>query len=107
MIIIKNNIIPFKGFSAISLFGFIFIRKEAVITDRMINHEKIHFFQQLELLFVLFFIFYLIEFVIKLFIYKNFKIAYLNISFEREAYLNDNDYWYLNNRKLFNFIKYI
>lgn len=40
MIIIRNNIIPFKGFSAINLFGILFVRKDAVISEKTINHEK-------------------------------------------------------------------
>lgn len=38
--IIKNNIIPFKGYKAINLFGIIFTRKDLNEID--INHEKIH-----------------------------------------------------------------
>lgn len=41
--IIYNNIIPFKGFDAINLFGVIFARKEyGELSDKVINHEKIH-----------------------------------------------------------------
>jgi len=40
--VIYNNIIPFKGYKAINLFGFIFARKGCNLTDVDINHEKIH-----------------------------------------------------------------
>ena len=48
MKIIYNKIIPFKGFLAINLFGFLFARKK--LTEVNINHEKIHTEQMKELL---------------------------------------------------------
>lgn len=53
MIIIKNKIIPFKGFSAIYLFGLLFTKKELSRTE--INHELIHERQAKEMLFVFFY----------------------------------------------------
>lgn len=47
------------------------------------------------------------EFVFRLFEYKNFNTAYRNISFEREAYSNEKNLLYLTNRKLFSFAKFI
>jgi len=35
------------------------------------------------------------------------KTAYMNISFEREAYTNDNNLEYLKDRKYFAWIKYL
>jgi hypothetical protein len=40
--IIRNNIIPFKEYKLINLFGIIFARKKAVITDIDLNHDMIH-----------------------------------------------------------------
>ena len=59
------------------------------------NHERIHIRQQLELLILPFYVLYLIEFAIGIFKYKNRLNAYLNISFEREAYKHDFDLNYL------------
>lgn len=70
----------------------------------LVNHEKIHWHQQLEMLIIPFYIWYFIEWLIKKFFYKN---AYINISFEREAYLNDKNYNYLKTRKHFAWIKLI
>lgn len=44
MKIIYNNIIPFKGFKAINLFGVLFVRKDikTPMSDVDINHESIH-----------------------------------------------------------------
>lgn len=72
---------------------------------RLINHEKIHWKQQLEMLVIFFYIWYIIEFLIRKFISK--KDAYMNLAFEREAYNNDDDLNYLENRKHFSWIKYI
>ena len=102
MIIFKNNIIPFKGFSAIYLFGLLFTKKDLSRTE--INHELIHERQAREMLFVFFYLWYLIEWLIRLTGKGN---AYHNISFEREAYTNQNNLLYLSRRKMFNFIKYI
>lgn len=75
--------------------------------ETLIFHERIHIRQQLEMLIVLFYIWYLIEFLIKWIIYKDSKLAYRNISFEREAYVNENYFNYLKKRKFWNFIHYL
>ena len=103
MKIIKNNIIPFKGFRAINLFGILFVRGNARIDDITLNHEKIHTAQIKEMLYVFFYVWYVIEWFIRL----PFGNAYRNISFEREAYANQDDLNYLENRKRFDFVKYI
>lgn len=73
----------------------------------LINHEKIHLRQQIELLIFPFFLIYSLEFLVRLFQYKNWALAYRNISFEREAYRKEKDLDYLKTRPLFNFIKFI
>lgn len=49
MKIVVNNVIPFKGFAAINLFGMLFVKQDAVISEKMINHEQIHTEQGMEL----------------------------------------------------------
>ena len=98
MKIIKNNIIPFKGFRAITLWPFIFVRKGCEFNDIHLNHEKIHARQQLELLIIPFYIIYLIEWLVRLIITGNSHKAYRDISFEKEAYLHQEDMDYLNKR---------
>jgi hypothetical protein len=73
---------------------------------RLLNHEKIHLRQQLELLVIPFYVWYLTEYVIGLMKYKDRKEAYHNISFEREAYANENNLSYLNGRRLWDFTRY-
>ena len=106
MKIIKNKIIPFgKNFYAINLFGVLFIK--GPYNKRIINHESIHSYQIRELGYIFFYIFYLLEWLFRLFQYGNYFQAYYNISFEREAYANETDENYLINRRLFSFWKYI
>lgn len=109
MITIKNNIIPFKGFTALTLWPFIFVRKdsEKYYTDIVNRHETIHGEQQKEMLILLFLVWYGIEWLVKLCYYGNAMTAYKNISFEREAYQNQNDLAYLDIRKHYSWIKYL
>lgn len=106
MKIIYNNIIPFRGFVAINLFGLLFVRKEykGKIGARTLNHESIHTAQMRELLYLGFYLAYVIEWCVRLFMRGN---AYRNISFEREAYLNEYDAGYLKKRRHFAFTKYL
>ena len=60
-----------------------------------------------ELLIILFFIWYVIEWVIRLAIYWNFDEAYRNISFEQEAYDHEAEHYYLSVRKHFAWMRYI
>lgn len=73
----------------------------------LINHEKIHLKQQIEMLVIIFFIWYGIEFLFRLFITRNWMKAYFSVSFEREAYGNEKNLTYLRDRKFWNFLKYI
>ena len=103
MKIIRNNIIPFPGYKAMNLFGVLFVRGNAIIDEKTLNHEKIHTSQIKEMLYVFFYVWYVIEWLFRL----PKGNAYRSISFEREAYENDSDINYLKNRKHFAFLKYI
>lgn len=106
--IIYNNLIPFKGFTSITLFPFIFARKEyEPLGMRTIIHENIHLKQQIELLIVFFYLWYGIECLVRLIRYKSFHKAYRNISFEREAYNNEYDDEYLGVRKPYEWVYYL
>ena len=90
MITIKNSIIPFGRFKAITLWPFIFVKKGNRFNEVDLNHEKIHGKQQLELALIGFYLIYFIEWVAK---------GYRYVSFEREAYNNETNLDYLKNRK--------
>ena len=107
MKIVYNKIVPFKGFSAINLFGVVFARKECKpLPDRVVNHEDIHTAQMRELFYVFFYILYVAQWLMLLIKYQNTNQAYYNISFEREAYANEDNIEYLKNRKLWGWIEY-
>lgn len=107
MKIVYNNIIPFKGFRAINLFGILFVREGATMRDEDFNHESIHTEQMKDMLFIFFYVWYVIEYIIKLFYYGNSHDTYRAISFEREAYNNQNNLNYLDNRKHYSWLRYI
>lgn len=107
MRIVRNNIIPFKGYRAINLFGILFVRKDAEIDDVTITHEEIHTAQMKELLFIFFYLHYGIEFLLKMFMYPNFHRTYRAISFEREAYMFEEERDYLLWRKHYKWLEFI
>lgn len=103
-----NSVSWFMSVGAISLFPFIILRERYEGTkkgEEIINHETIHFKQTIELLIIPFYILYVIEWFIKLFFYGG--KSYYNISFEREAYSNENNLEYNKNRKLYSWVKYL
>jgi hypothetical protein len=94
--------------NAMALFPFILIKKQSDQTNSiLINHEKIHLRQQLELLVIPFYLLYLINYIINLVGYKKHYLAYLNICFEREAYGNERNLMYLKHRQPFVWRKFI
>lgn len=98
----------YKNYVGLSLWPFIFLKSKYYKRDRiLINHEKIHLRQQQELLILPFYIFYLTEWLLRAIWYWDTYRAYQNISFEREAYKNENRMDYLEQRKPFRFIKYL
>ena len=102
MKIIRQNILPPKGFLAINLFGLLFCKKDAKINNVIVNHESIHTAQMKEMLYIPFYLWYVAEWLIKLLFKGN---AYRNISFEREAYDNQYNLNYLKERKHYRWIK--
>lgn len=107
MKILYNKYFPPKDFAAINLLGIIIVRKDyGTLSKEEINHEVIHTRQMLEMLIVPFYLFYILEWFIRLIQYRDRVEAYENISFEREAYTNMCNLSYLKERKLFAFIYY-
>jgi len=96
-----------KGYTGITLFPFVFLKDRSFKEDLvLLNHERIHLKQQLELLVLPFYLIYCLEYLVRLFQYKSWHLAYRNISFEREAFTNEKDLDYLKSRSLWNFMKY-
>lgn len=108
MIILARPLLKNTKISAITLFPFILLRDRALLKDSvLINHEKIHLRQQVEMLIIFFYIWYVIEYYYLYFKLKNAFQAYKSISFEREAYAMENDPNYLATRKFWSFRKYL
>ncbi len=106
-VIVSRYLIP-KGFRGITLFPFIVVSEADLKQNKVvINHEKIHIRQQIEMLMLPFFIWYGIEFLIRWVHYKDKNRAYRAISFEREAYENEKDLNYLKQRSFWRFLNYL
>lgn len=111
------KMILFSGYSTIMLFGFI-LTKLSELKPSTVRHENIHQRQYMEcmvlalpvslllgwfvswcfllLIPVLYYILYVGEWLVRILIPGD---AYWNISFEKEAYQNQNNIGYLNERK--------
>lgn len=103
MIVVNNKIIPFDGYKAMTIWPFVFVRSELSEID--MNHEKIHGRQQVEMLWLLFFIWYGVEYLLRA-VFGGYNPG-KNVSFEREAYDKDIDLNYLKHRRFWAFLKYI
>ena len=107
MVIVFKYLVP-KGYIGITIFPFILLKSADLKSDsKLINHERIHLRQQLELLVFIFYLWYLIEFLLRIAYFRNWKKAYQNLSFEREAYTNEKDLDYLKSRPWFNYLSYM
>ena len=87
---------------AITLFPFVFSRGE--MSEKTKRHETIHFQQYLETAVVGFLVLYLWDYVISLLGGLRGPEAYRNIRAEIEAWDNDDDKDYLENRKRWSWI---
>lgn len=132
--IIYNRLIPFKGYSAMTLLFWVFVRKEyeGRLSEKTINHEKIHACQQSEIWALAILIglgaclltplswwwmlatpaipllLYVLSWLVEVAL-PPYDKAYYNTCFETEAYYNENDMDYLKKRKwfTFKFLKYV
>lgn len=109
MKVIYTKNFPPGTFHGINLCGVIFAqRRWGKMSSTELNHELIHTMQQLEMLFVFFYLWYGIEYLFRLAQYHGDSMkAYRNISFEREAYGNERNMSYKRQRKLFSWTKYV
>ena len=127
MKVIYNKFIPFKGFYAITIIKWIFVREECKYLDgssvynKMVNHESIHEQQILDFTpetfpswlrytigSVCFYLLYGLEWLFKLIpclITKN--NAYRSLCSEQEAFENELDFEYINKREKLAWLKKI
>ena len=110
---IGNYWILGKEINGITLFPYVYLRKSYVdmlaswSLDSLINHESIHLKQQAELGVVFFYIWYFLEYCVRVVLIGNTDAAYRKICFEKEAYENEKDLDYLCKRKFWAFLKYL
>lgn len=107
MRIIRNNFIPLRGFKAINLFGILFVREDAAMDGKDFNHKEIHTAQMREMLYVPFYLWYVVEWLVRLVQCRDMEKAYRSISFEREAYANERDMGYLGRRRRYSWTGYL
>lgn len=94
--------------NAMAIYPFLLFKRSALKQSALIiNHEKIHFRQQQELLIFLFYPLYFLHYLINLFRYKSHYQAYFHICFEKEAYANERNSDYLKQRKFLSWLQYL
>ena len=101
MKIIRNKIIPFGYAKYINIFGVLFCKPKAKVSEIDINHESIHTAQMKELFYIGFYLIYVFEYIYKFIKYRYSEKAYRNISFEKEAYKFEGCLSYLKERERF------
>ena len=132
---VYNDIIPFKGFMAMTVFPFIFIRNGCTFNEVDERHETIHGEQQKEMLpigialaFILFLFgcgwwsllalaiyyeWYVAEWLVRIMLmgfsgdWWNTHKAYREISFEQEAYFFQGDPSYPDRRSRYLWFRYL
>ena len=132
--VIYNKFIPVKGFTAMTILWWIFVRKEHkakfIYRGRLHRHEQTHSVQQVELMVLAciitplliwltssswWFLFAIPVFPIAVYVFcwlvelalPPYNHAYKNVCFETEALLHQNEPDYLHIRSPFSFLQYI
>lgn len=97
----------FGHYHGFAFFLFIFYWRNIKDNAVLIRHERIHFYQQLELLFCFHWLLYGVFYAIARLRGATHDYAYRNNPFEREAYTHEDDPVYINNRRPFAWVKFI
>ena len=123
---IAKILLAFSSCHTITLGPFVFSKlTEDNIPQRVRNHETCHSYQWIEMATVTgcaililqlvlgispwwylvaaiaFYIWYAVEWLVRLLVYKDAKMAYRKVSFEQEAYSSEHNCNYIENRLLF------
>ena len=111
-IFIENSKLPYwlSKIAPIDVWAFSagpFVVCRGKLSEKTITHETIHFLQQVEMLFVFQWILYGLFYVIGRFTKGSWKAAYYGNPFEVEAYANDLDPDYLEERKFWAWTGYV
>ncbi len=107
MILVFKHVF-YKNYVGLSLWPFIILKNDTLKSDPvLINHERIHLKQQLEMLVLPFYAVYLLEWLLRSLYHRDLYLGYRNVSFEREAYCNEQNLGYPRQRRAFGFITYL
>jgi hypothetical protein len=91
----------FNYYTGLSFFIFIWITRQSNDQSQLVRHEKIHFWQQVEMLFIFHWLFYAIFYLMGRAKGHCHYIAYRYNPFELEAYTHDHVEDYLAKRRPF------
>lgn len=97
----------FNYYTGLSFFIFIWITREPHDQTQLVRHEKIHFWQQVELLFVFHWILYAFFYLLGRLHGQCHYIAYRYNPFELEAFNHDVQKDYLKKRWPFAWVRYV
>lgn len=94
--VVVVNKLPFRWALAINIFGKVYAKRK--LSNIELQHELIHSLQMKDLGYLKFYLFYLYEWIKLAIKYKNIYQGYKQISFEKEAYIHQNDIHYIINK---------
>ncbi len=97
----------FNYYTGLSFFIFIWISRLTKDETQLVRHEKIHFLQQVEMLFIFHWLLYAFFYLRSRFSGHGHYVAYRYNPFEMEAYDNERQSDYLRKRRLFAWVDYI
>ncbi|MFN4086444.1 MAG: hypothetical protein ACK4LB_10915 [Spirosomataceae bacterium] len=95
-----------KKIQAVAIWPFVFVRKSKV-SSIILQHERIHLRQQVEMGFLIFYIWYILEWLMRCIQTRSWTKGYYQISFEREAYRHEKTPQYLVSRRFWAFLNYL
>ena len=126
MITVMNRWIPRLGCTAMTVWPLLLVRSDRAsgLTGELRRHELTHARQQVEVLLMslfaigsgvltglsawwllaaplVYFALYGLDFIARLALYRDLTEAYMNVAFEQEAYMNQDDEGYLDSRHPF------
>jgi len=109
MKVVFNRSVPLRGYIAMTLWPFVFVRSEnrRLYDAATENHEAIHGEQQKEMLVLPFLLWYGMEWLVRLLCSGDARKAYRDVSFEREARANEKDMEYIGKRKRYAWTGYL
>lgn len=100
--------LKFLPYSGMAIFPFVLIKHaDFKWSKTLVYHERIHLMQQIELLILPFYFFYVLNYSINIIRFRNHDRAYREIIFEKEAYQNEATINYIRNRPFWAFLRYI